>query len=224
MRRLALLLVVLWLMLLAAIAVYSTIQLNRSTFAGSAYRDAPLGFINGEPAYILQRLTASLVRINGQEAWHHRELYLIPQSVAPRTLSSHTGYWKVKAIDKPFHLTFQKPDGSLTAPLAVQWTAGDAAWTSDGRSVQFSSGTGTFLQRPFRAEAPEWNKSVVSSYLRRQLVYGGFIGIALALVGFAIAAYRESSRHENHCESCGYDLRGSPSVCCPECGHRRAPV
>lgn len=38
------------------------------------------------------------------------------------------------------------------------------------------------------------------------------------LIGVPLALLRRFRRKEGHCPACGYDLRGSPGVPCPECG------
>ncbi len=53
---------------------------------------------------------------------------------------------------------------------------------------------------------------------------GWFVGIVLIMVGGslsdrAIRRLREACIRERICFKCGYDLQGSPSLACPECGY-----
>jgi hypothetical protein len=51
---------------------------------------------------------------------------------------------------------------------------------------------------------------------------GFFLCFHPVLIHYALPHYKEYLASIGHCQSCGYDLRGSPSGVCPECGNDAA--
>lgn len=135
--------------------------------------------------------------------------------------------WIADSFDPPFHVMFERVDGTITQPLEVKWHAAHESsdynfieWSTDGRKVLHI-----------------WCDQYRFSPLRtgRQIVFGGMVqSILVTIVAtillswpfwLVIRSLAKESRwihlESYQCYDCGYNLRGTESDKCPECGWKR---
>lgn len=213
----------LWLAIVAAIVVVGIVRIYDGVHVSSVSWGRPMVTIDGAPAFVMQSSSYSKVHRAVGRAWISHTCWVVPASEMTGAPNDRTQYWRVVAVERPYHLTLEKQDGTRTGPHHVDFSAlGVITWAPDGRSFAFSGGpgaTGVFGAPNERL----WNSDVVRQYTIEHVVAAGIVGVIIAIITAVLRA-RQESRERKYwylCSKCGYDLRGSAAPGCPECGAGR---
>lgn len=208
--------VLLWLAIASVIVVVGVVRLFDSPLQASISTSARVASIDGAPASSHQEFHCSIVMSSGTPAWVSRTLYLCPADPGQR--------WRATAIEKPFHLTFIKPDGSRTAPCLVEFRMGiGEGWAPDGSDLLFKGGLPGYPSDAAMFRGRIWNGRVVLGHMLELIGWICLVGFGVALLTwiFAARARAVAMRNPFLCRHCGYDLRGGDTAGCPECGAGR---
>lgn len=223
---------VLWLIVAGAIAGVATVYAY-DVRPGPFHQiiPTPEAKIDGEPAYIIHEYERARVERSGNPAWLRRSVLMIPVSQISGAKDDPSKYWRGVSIDKPFHLTFRTPDGTLTTPKKVDFgeplVAGvSSGWSPDGSRFTFVSGYRGMPTNSDMLEGRMWNSKVVKQFALEIAMWIGILFVVIAMTTI-VPWTREFARLRRmafKCPRCGYDLRGATEPGCPECGAgRHAP-
>lgn len=221
--------IVIWLSGLALLVVaMSTVAFLPGRSAGQvvSYGDVRL---DGEPAVLIQLATTSLwnsdsagrfgIMFRAPALWWKREMRMLPTSASPSNWTDWREFWRAVATPKPFHYGFEKPDGTRTGPVRIEWD-GMSSWNDEGTAVRLSIGTVGFSKTTITVpEQRQWDGAAVTVFAQLGGVVALLWSMLCLLGGLVVFAYRASRpRPARLCRACNYDLRRIDSKRCPECG------
>jgi hypothetical protein len=223
--------VLLWLVIALAILAVATVRVFDGydevyyEFTGSEELE-----IEGKPAYLFHAFNRSRLDRLGAPAWTQRWLLALPVSEVnvPKQWEKPEEYWQAVAIDKPYHIIFELPDGRTTQPMRVAFTEPALAgirsgWNHDGTRFTLHRGMPGMPQDSSMFDGRDWNRNVLWDVGLEQLMWIGLVAAGVfVLTMFRWVGEVARLRMRLHlCPRCGYDLRGSTGLKCPECGVAR---
>ena len=205
--------VLLWLVIAAAIVVVSVIRIFDSRVQGTHTKSGPVFVVDDMPAGLYEEFSCSVVERAGRPAWRMRTTYLVP--------SGSGDQWRIDAVEKPFHMTVVRRDGTRTGPHRVEINlALDQGWSAEGNSFVISDGLTAYPTDSSDLNGRRWDTIVLSQCIVEVCGWILLAGIIIAVVT-AILRARCERMYPHLCRQCGYDLRGSTDAGCPECGAGR---
>lgn len=118
----------------------------------------------------------------------------------------------------PYHST-SPPETGISLHAERGLASGTLLWRpATARATVYFSASGAFRRAEFDVwpfAAPGFSSSRLDQTAAK---YSGVVWmVALVLIAF-VAVRREARRHGGLCIECAYDLRGTTSETCPECG------
>jgi predicted RNA-binding Zn-ribbon protein involved in translation (DUF1610 family) len=135
--------------------------------------------------------------------------------------TNETGFpWISVESPAPFHVVFQRSDGTLTEPLRVGGFRGIVSWHDSGERMTLTSTRPDFLEMRFGSM---WYGGgpleLIWQALARAFLYSIAPIVVVCIVTASKLYVRRQRRFE--CPECGYDLRHLDQPGCPECGWQR---
>ena len=181
-----------WLVAAAAIFAVHLYWLDQGMLHESFfYSRNPDGRIDDRPAYVFHQFERSVIERSGEPAWRQRNLLMIPAEELTLAPTNPRMHWRAVSIERPFHLTFIKPDGTITGPHRVE--IGEpvvggvrAGWNPDGSRFSLALGFERFSQNSALLEGRFWSKSVVRQIGIEVLGWMLLAGFAAALIARGI--------------------------------------
>ena len=217
------------------VAIAGTVYAVLPHVTGQAVIAAGAATVNGESVAIMQRPVRSTWNSNvvsgggrgvpNRWLWESLELRMVPADEQRGDKFDHSRYWLAVDATKPHHLVFERPDGSRTDPMRVEWES-CGAWTNDGRAIEFHSGMSSFIGRTLTFPPQRiWDRGawlLFSRHLGTAALVCSLLCVFIARLAYTWRAMvRPLPPHL--CPSCRYDMRCTPSLRCPECGTSRSP-
>ncbi|MCZ6837123.1 MAG: hypothetical protein O7G85_15215 [Planctomycetota bacterium] len=231
MKRIACILALLWGISLLVIVVVGLLPLATSYESGRANKTDPCALVDGREVYVVHRELKSMARAGRLEVWSRPRLEIVfSEYVRDGDIVSESKQaWTAFAIDEPYHVLFQRPDGSMTEPLEFQWLRnGSGAWVQEGKAMEFNSGSINYVGYPMTdLHSRRWDEAALRLFLGLMLTrhvtkWGSGTLLLAILLGGGIALWRHYLCIPPYlCANCRYDLRGCDVEGCPECGAGR---
>jgi len=216
--------ILLWLAIALIIVAISVVHALDSQPQVTQFQRGEFTTVDGGPASIFDEYEHSVVKRAGTPIWKRRVRSMILGNITTGAQLKPEDKWTVVAIDKPFHLTFLKPDGTRTKPMEVNFgTLKHEAWKDDGLGFTSIQSFGGYPSDERMLRGRAWNWSVVRQVAIELAGMLAAIGFGAVLLTCILNARWRAKHGWNPlvCRHCGYDLSGCTVPGCPECGADR---